>query len=87
MPVVIIGNKCDMEQQREVSAMEGASLASSWGENVRFFEASAKLRINIDEAFEQCIRMVHEGANRNLGKKSSDSKKSKKSKLTKCSIL
>lgn len=89
VPIVIIGNKCDMEQQREVTALEGASLASSCGPNVRFFEVSAKMRINIDEAFNECIRMAH-SASSSQKKSESGKKKSgaaKKNKLNKCSIL
>jgi GTPase KRas len=87
IPMVIIGNKCDMEQQREVTAMEGASLAASWGPNVRFFEVSAKIRVNIDEAFTECIRMVHTQASNNLKKLPGKKNKSGDKKNSKCSIL
>jgi Fe2+ transport system protein B len=48
-PLVMIGNKCDLEAERKVSTDEGHSLAKSFG--CPFFETSAKSRTNVDEAF------------------------------------
>jgi GTPase KRas protein len=49
VPLVIVGNKCDIEDGREVSTAEGMALAKSLGAD--FFEGSAKFRKNVDEAF------------------------------------
>jgi GTPase KRas protein len=49
VPLVIFGNKCDIEDAREVSTADGIALAKSFG--AEFFEGSAKFRKNIDEAF------------------------------------
>merc|ERR1712127_775766 len=46
---IMIGNKCDMEDQRKVSTAEGQALADEYG--IKFFETSAKSDINVDEAF------------------------------------
>ena len=46
---ILIGNKCDNVDQRQVSTEEGAQLASEYG--MRFFETSAKNDINVDEAY------------------------------------
>jgi len=56
VPIVLVGNKCDMEERREVTTMEGSELAKSM--NARFFEASAKNRLNVDEAFFALVRMI-----------------------------
>lgn len=48
-PVVIVGNKCDLEDKREVSKEEGQNLAK--GFNCKFIETSARGRTNVDEAF------------------------------------
>ena len=50
-PVVIVGNKCDLEADREVLTQEGKEFAKSFyttGRAAPFLEASAKERINID---------------------------------------
>ena len=56
VPMVLIGNKCDLETEREVSKDEGQELANKFG--APFFEASAKNRINVEEAFSALVREV-----------------------------
>ena len=51
---VICGNKCDLQSQRVVATQEGVAYADKIG--WPFFETSAKLRINIDEAIHELIR-------------------------------
>ena len=46
---LLIGNKCDLENERAVSAQEGREYAESLGMN--FLETSAKNKINIEETF------------------------------------
>jgi len=48
-PCIIVGNKCDNEDRREVSRAEGEELAQFHG--CRFLEASAKNNINVSEVF------------------------------------
>ncbi|KAJ5080695.1 small gtp binding protein rab8 [Anaeramoeba ignava] len=57
-PKILIGNKCDLENQREVSKEKGKEFADKIG--IPFFETSAKENINIDEAFEKLIKMILE---------------------------
>jgi len=47
--IVLVGNKCDLEEEREVSVQAGQDLAKKW--NVPFFETSAKTGHNINEIF------------------------------------
>ncbi len=56
VPMVLMGNKCDLETERQVSKKEGEDLAASFG--VPFFEASAKNHLNIDESFHQLVREI-----------------------------
>ena len=46
---ILVGNKCDLKDQRQVSYEEGKQFADSLG--MQFLETSAKDKINIDEAF------------------------------------
>ena len=55
--ILLVGNKCDLEEKREVEKPAGLELANchDWP----FMEASAKIGFNIDIAFEALIlRMV-----------------------------
>ncbi|KAE8598666.1 hypothetical protein XENTR_v10016900 [Xenopus tropicalis] len=47
--VVLLGNKCDREDEREVAKEQGEKLA--WEFGIPFFETSAKENINIEKAF------------------------------------
>ena len=55
-PVIVVGNKCDLESERQVSKQEGEALARSFG--CRFIETSAKSRINVDNAFYDLVREI-----------------------------
>jgi Ras-related protein Rab-8A len=44
---ILIGNKCDIDNEREVSTEEGAQLAAEYG--IQFFETSAKNDINVEK--------------------------------------
>jgi len=57
VPLVLAGNKCDLEQQRQVSYEEGENLAKTWG-NCCFMETSAKNFINIENMFEEVTKQV-----------------------------
>ena len=57
VPMILVGNKCDLGDQRVIPTEEGQAKARNWG-NVAFIEASAKKKINIDELFFQLIRQI-----------------------------
>ena len=56
VPLVLIGNKIDLENERVVSKEEGEKLAEKY--NIEFFECSAKKGINVNEAFQYLVKMV-----------------------------
>lgn len=43
--MILVGNKCDLENKREVETSVGKDTAKSWG--IPFLETSAKKDINI----------------------------------------
>ena len=53
--VVLVGNKCDLIDRRQVSYERGKALADEFG--WPFFETSAKQNINVTEAFMAAARM------------------------------
>ncbi|MCJ1275832.1 Ras GTPase [Puttea exsequens] len=55
-PIIIVGNKCDLGSEREVSLQEGENLARQFG--CAFIETSAKSRINVDNAFYDIVREI-----------------------------
>ncbi|KAF4472476.1 interferon-regulated resistance GTP-binding [Fusarium albosuccineum] len=55
-PIVVVGNNCSQESEREVSRQEGEALAKSFG--CKFIETDTKSRINVDEAFYVLVREI-----------------------------
>ncbi|XP_071396825.1 ras-related protein Rap-2a-like isoform X4 [Centroberyx affinis] len=56
VPVVLVGNKVDLEGEREVSPSEGQALAEDWG--CPFMETSAKSKTMVDELFTEIVRQM-----------------------------
>ena len=57
-PWVLIGNKCDLVDERNVTTEEGRQVAKK--SNAPFFETSAKDRTNVYEAVEALVRVLRE---------------------------
>ncbi|KAF9302533.1 Ras- protein Rap-1b [Podila epicladia] len=58
VPIVLVGNKCDLEEDRRVPRSEGDRLSVKWG-GTPFYETSARDRINVDEVFYDLVRMIN----------------------------
>ena len=56
-PCVLVGNKCDLEEQRVVPKQEAQQLSSKW--KCSYMEASAKKSTNIQESFLDLIRQIN----------------------------
>lgn len=56
VPIVVVGNKCDLEPQRAVTTMEAQAFAVSIGAS--YIECSAKQRFNVEETFAQAVREI-----------------------------
>jgi GTPase KRas protein len=65
VPFVLVGNKCDLEPDREISTEKGKQLAVDL--SCPFLEASAKTRHNVVEAFETLVREIKKFRNKNAG--------------------
>ncbi|CDR01440.1 unnamed protein product [Oncorhynchus mykiss] len=83
IPLLVVGNKSDLEDRRQVSLDEVRAKAEEWG--VQYVETSAKTRANVDKVFFDLMREVRK-------KKMSESKdkggkEGKIKKAFKCCLL
>jgi GTPase SAR1 family protein len=67
IPLVVVGNKCDLEDSRQVSFENLKQLSETYG-GIKFYEASAKSRKNVDESFIDCAQQVFEKIKSKKGK-------------------
>lgn len=57
VPLVIVGNKSDLEEDRAVSRARAFALSQSWG-NAPYYETSARRRANVNEVFIDLCRQI-----------------------------
>ncbi|XP_063901730.1 ras-related protein Ral-a-like [Zophobas morio] len=74
VPFILVGNKCDLTEERVVSKADAESKAKSW--NVPYLETSAKTKQNVDEAYKALLRLII--AKKNKEKAAQKTKKRKK---------
>jgi len=54
--IALVGTKCDLEDQRQVSTQDGKDLSERW--KCLFFETSAKENINMETVFVEIVRWL-----------------------------
>lgn len=79
IPIILVGNKVDMKEERVVGAEEAKSLAHSWG--VQYDETSAKMKVNVDKVYYDLVIQIKER------KDAASGTQHKKKKKSKCTIL
>ncbi|PKY06350.1 ras small monomeric GTPase [Aspergillus campestris IBT 28561] len=57
VPIVIVGNKSDLEEDRAVPRARAFGLSQSWG-NAPYYETSARRRANVNEVFTDLCRQI-----------------------------
>ena len=55
--MIVVGNKCDLEDERAVGQDQGRNLAKNFG--CTFLESSAKAKINVNEMFHDLVRKIN----------------------------
>ena len=78
IPVVLFGNKCDLEEKREVTYDQAKQYADKLG--ILYFETSAKDNKGVKEGFEALCKIVYEKMGSSKGFKIGEDKKPKKKK-------
>ncbi|KAI5204133.1 ras-related protein RSR1 [Aureobasidium subglaciale] len=67
VPIVLVGNKSDLEEDRAVSRAQAFAVSSGWG-NVPYYETSARRRQNVTEVFvDVCRQIIHRDLQRRRG--------------------
>lgn len=54
-PIVLVGNKLDLADERTVKREQGESQAKDWG--CPYLECSAKANENIEAIFQKCVQL------------------------------
>jgi Ras-related protein Rap-2C len=57
VPILLVGNKCDLSHQRQVRSEDGLSLAEYW--SCPFTECSAKSAQNVNTVFAEIVREMN----------------------------
>ncbi|XP_067684959.1 ras-related protein Rap1-like [Haliotis asinina] len=76
VPMILVGNKCDLEDERVVGKDQGINLARH--NNCSYLETSAKAKINVNEIFCDLVRMIN---------KKNPEHSTKKKKKSGCTLL
>jgi Ras-related protein Rab-8A len=63
-PLILVGNKCDLEKSRAVTKLQAQELANKL--DCTYIECSAKENINITQIFSELIRDIHFKINHEL---------------------
>ena len=56
IPFMLVGNKIDLEEQREVDPLRGQELAAKY--DCPYMETSARTNTNVEEAFHSLVRAI-----------------------------
>lgn len=57
VPIVLVGNKSDLEEDRMVSRSRAFAVSQAWG-NVPYYETSARRKQNVSEVFVDVCRQI-----------------------------
>ncbi|KAF2224197.1 ras family-domain-containing protein [Elsinoe ampelina] len=57
VPIVLVGNKSDLEDARQVSRARAFATSQNWG-NTPYYETSARRRANVNEVFIDVCRQI-----------------------------
>ena len=75
IPIILVGNKCDLEEYRQVQSSDAQRLAEEW--KVKYFETSAKNKININRIFEELVYLIEANNQNNIQNSSNQNERLK----------
>ncbi|KAJ5067752.1 ras-like protein [Anaeramoeba ignava] len=82
-PVITVGNKADLENERRITYQQGQELSSSF--KSKFMETSAKTGMNVPQCFEELVREIRKWKKKLNQDDTEKVEKPKKKKL--CSLI
>jgi len=75
IPIMLVGNKLDLEEERAVTTENGKALSQKF--NCGFIEASAKTNSFVNDIFFELVRMINKWREKNPAKAPQKAKKKK----------
>nr|CAB3265416.1 ras-related protein O-RAL [Phallusia mammillata] len=82
IPFLLVGNKSDLESNRQVSQADAQALAEKMG--VQYVETSAKTRNNVDKAFFDLLKLIKAEKNKTVEQRPADGGAEKPGCLAQC---
>ena len=64
IPIILVGNKCDLEEYRQVHSSDAQRLANEL--KVKYFETYAKNKTNINRIFEELVYLIEANNQTNI---------------------
>ena len=61
VPMIIVGNKCDLDDQRVITTQQGEELAARYSGSTgccSYIEVSAKMCIRVNDVFTKIVRLI-----------------------------
>ncbi|KAF2714439.1 ras-related protein RSR1 [Pleomassaria siparia CBS 279.74] len=77
VPLVLVGNKSDLEEDRAVPRPRAFKISQDWGD-VPYYETSARRRANVDEVFTDLCRQIINKDQREYDRRPAKTKKGPK---------
>ncbi|XP_052796856.1 ras-related protein Ral-A-like isoform X2 [Mya arenaria] len=85
IPFLLVGNKADLDDKRQVTLEEANQRAHSW--SVPYVETSAKTRANVDKVFYDLMREIRSRKMKASQQNNGQKKKKKDGRKIKCTLL
>eukprot|EP01085_Mycamoeba_gemmipara_P000943 Mycagemm_TRINITY_DN10323_c1_g5::TRINITY_DN10323_c1_g5_i2::g.943::m.943 type:complete len:195 gc:universal TRINITY_DN10323_c1_g5_i2:101-685(+) len=85
IPIMLVGNKCDMVEERVVQTADGRALAQKFATG--FIESSAKTNTNVSELFYELVRMINKWREKHNQKANPNQKGKQGEKKSFCMLL